>query len=309
MEYDVPVFKVLASNDTSSAPGHQSGIVIPKDISDFFPDLPLETSGSQPTVGIEIDAELLLNGQPLGEVKARYQHQTWGGKRSPERRLTANLGALRGRAATGDIVLFQRSITEPNRLKLDLVTRKSPLFATLLKTIGNKRWGVLVEAPTSNADVARAEVDIHEESKTPFLLFGDGIERVVTTASKIARMTAFQRMVLKNFNHTCVVSRRKLVSPSGSIGIDAAHIVPLARKGTNDVRNGLALSKELHWAFDCGLIGVYAGKVLLSAFAKTDNRNEYLHPFEGLPILRAVNPSNHPDLAALEWHQQNVFLG
>jgi hypothetical protein len=35
--------------------------------------------------------------------------------------------------------------------------------------------------------------------------------------------------------------------------VDAAHIRPFALFGNNDVRNGLALSKNAHWLFDNGL--------------------------------------------------------
>lgn len=309
MEYDAPCFKVLASNDTSSAPGHQGGIVIPKDIADFFPELPLETSSVDPTVDVELQAELMVNGRPVGQIKTRYQHQTWGGKRSPERRLTSNLGPVRDRASAGDILLFQRSISDPLHMRLNLVTAENPLFAALSKTIKSKRWGTLDEIPASNAAVASATIELQEEQMRPFSLFGDEVERIVATATKIARVRAFQKIVLKNFGYACAMSGRMLVSASGTTGIDAAHIVPLAHRGTNDVRNGLALSKELHWAFDAGLIGVGAGKIMVSAFAKADARNQYLTEFEERPILSAVRVQSQPDSTALNWHQQNVFLG
>jgi putative restriction endonuclease len=37
--FDRPMFKRLAPNDTGAAPGHQGGIVIPKDLGPYFPDL------------------------------------------------------------------------------------------------------------------------------------------------------------------------------------------------------------------------------------------------------------------------------
>ena len=90
--FDYAVFKVLANNDTGGAPGHQGGIVIPKDIADFFPPLPSVTSAENPTVEAILTADLFREGHFLETIQTRYQHQTWGGNRSPERRLTANLG-------------------------------------------------------------------------------------------------------------------------------------------------------------------------------------------------------------------------
>jgi hypothetical protein len=37
-------------------------------------------------------------------------------------------------------------------------------------------------------------------------------------------------------------------------GVDAAHIYPWSRKGSNDVTNGICLSKQMHWAFDEGIL-------------------------------------------------------
>ena len=38
--------------------------------------------------------------------------------------------------------------------------------------------------------------------------------------------------------------------------VDAAHIVPRSMFGSDDARNGLALCKRHHWAFDKGMLGI-----------------------------------------------------
>ena len=38
--------------------------------------------------------------------------------------------------------------------------------------------------------------------------------------------------------------------------MDAAHIVPWCRSRNDDIRNGMALCKLCHWAFDEGMMGV-----------------------------------------------------
>jgi hypothetical protein len=40
--YDKPVFKILARNDTGQTGGHQGGLVIPKSLVKYFPDLKVE---------------------------------------------------------------------------------------------------------------------------------------------------------------------------------------------------------------------------------------------------------------------------
>ena len=95
-EWDSPFFKVLAANDTGAAAGHQAGIVIPKPLRQFFPELnPAVTSRTMPTVDNRILAELWIGTKHVSTVDSRYQFQTWGGTRTPESRLTDNLGPLR----------------------------------------------------------------------------------------------------------------------------------------------------------------------------------------------------------------------
>ena len=115
MSYDYPVFKRLSNNDAGASPGHQGGFVIPKDIEEYFPALHRSITDSNPTVDCLIDAELFVGSRFVGRVTTRYQFQTWGGTRSPERRLTANLGPLRDQAEGGDYVLFERDIENPKR--------------------------------------------------------------------------------------------------------------------------------------------------------------------------------------------------
>ena len=109
---DTSVFKKLAHNDTGQAAGHQGGIVIPKAISQFFPPLPAVIANGGPTVDSILSADLFVDGQRVDTVQTRYQHQTWRGTRSPERRLTDNLGSLRNKASEDDILLFTKDLDD-----------------------------------------------------------------------------------------------------------------------------------------------------------------------------------------------------
>lgn len=308
MEYDLAIFKILSSNDTSAAPGHQGGIVVPKDLAAFFPGLLDEVTSESPTVESFIDAELWNGPNYLGTARTRYQHQTWGARRSPERRLTSNLGPVRDLAAAGDALLFQRSLSDHNRMKLTLVKAGSALFNDLASSFGKRRWGTLTEVPASNAELKEGEVEVAEKSNEVFQLFADSIDRHESRVQRIARDRAFRLAVLGNFGSTCAVTGRSLVSPSGQLGLDAAHIVPLGYKGTNDIRNGLALSKEIHWAFDLGLLAIDGGAVVVANRVKADSRNFYLAGFDGTNAHGMRFAKVAPSKDALAWHREHVFL-
>lgn len=106
-KWDMPFFKKLPKNDTGDAPGHQGGLVVPKDLRIYFPKLIGDTTSDRPTIDHNIKALLYDGTKKVGCVGTRYQFQTWGGTRSPESRLTGNLGTIRNLAKADDIMVIQ----------------------------------------------------------------------------------------------------------------------------------------------------------------------------------------------------------
>jgi putative restriction endonuclease len=138
-----PIFKILANNDTGAAPGHQGGILIPKALRKYFPELSGAVSGVKPTIDKRLKAELFVEGKFLGTVNTRYQFQTWTDTRSPESRITDRLGPMRDLAAGGDVLVINRSTLSATEYRLTLVRKSSAEFPTIKQLIGARRWGVL----------------------------------------------------------------------------------------------------------------------------------------------------------------------
>jgi putative restriction endonuclease len=96
----------------------------------------------------------------------------------------------------------------------------------------------------------------------------------------------------------------------GRTEVDAAHIQPVGdgHGGSDSVRNGLALSKTVHWMFDRGLLSVDSDHRILSAGSLVPE-----------PIRRLLNPSGHlrlpasererPNAAFLAYHRNRIFKG
>ncbi|WP_435166745.1 HNH endonuclease [Falsirhodobacter sp. 1013] len=70
------------------------------------------------------------------------------------------------------------------------------------------------------------------------------------------RDVAFSRKVREAYDYRCVMSGLQLRNGGGRPEVQAAHIHPVERDGTDSVRNGLTLSGTLHWMFDRGLISI-----------------------------------------------------
>jgi putative restriction endonuclease len=311
LEWDFPIFKVLASNDTGSARGHQGGVVIPKDLRHFFPGLAGQVSASRPTIDRRVDAQLFVENNYKGTVNTRYQFQTWGGERSAESRLTDQLGPLRNSAAGGDVLIIQRSIDRLDYYKLTLIRKGSPEFSTVAALVAGRKWGVLTLAtrPVSDADLDSALAEEKALETAPFSLIDPSAGISTSSVKKVARSIVFRSTVLEQYEESCAICDEALRTPSGLTETDAAHVVPRSLMGADDARNGLALCKRHHWAFDKGLLGIGDDrKVFVPCSVSSISQNSVLKQFHGHPIREAKTPALQVHSTALKWHWDNLLV-
>jgi putative restriction endonuclease len=309
-DWDLPFFKVLANNDTGAARGHQGGIVIPKDLRRFFPGLSDATSAWNPTTDQRIEADLFVENRFLAAVSTRYQYQTWGGTRSPESRLTDQLVPLRSLAHGGDILIFQRSIDRLDRYRLTLVRQSSNEFGALQSLVSGKRWGILGSAtPMSDNELANALDQEQRRESSTFSLTDNEALQVESRVIRIARSVAFRLSVTRLYGYTCAVCGESLKSPRGMMELDAAHIVPRSRLGLDDARNGIALCKRHHWAFDGGLFGIgNQREIIVPPIVQQISANAVLTNLNGRPIREATQPHLRAHADAFAWHRENILL-
>ena len=310
---DTSVFKKLAHNDTGAAKGHQGGIVVPKAIAEFFPPLPDVLGGDNPTVDVRLKADLFVDGSRVASVETRYQHQTWGGTRPAERRLTDNLGPLRNLASEDDIVLFTKDLTDDAYIQVHLLRKGTTEYKKLNEQIGTSRWGLVnpKNPPVSVSEIKEAEAYVEAESNLPATAFGDERSTTEVTSIRKARDRAFRNKVLDQYDFRCAFTGRRFVSPvsNRTVGLDAAHIVPVHANGSDHPANGLPLTKELHWAFDRGLIGVGADRaILVPGRVASLEGNEFLRDLNGTPIRESKSPTLRVLDEAIKWHRENVLL-
>jgi hypothetical protein len=133
-------------------------------------------------------------------------------------------------------------------------------------------------------------------------------DRAVYKISRQKRDAAFRTIVLSNYDHTCAITGQRFKSPR-HVEADGAHIIGKDVRGTDDPRNGLALSRSAHWAFDRGVFTISdqyevvvnpkVSHASVSNFAAIEiDRKKIL-----LPSDRRYWP--HPD--ALAWHKKEIF--
>lgn len=121
------------------------------------------------------------------------------------------------------------------------------------------------------------------------------------------RDVAFRRKVRAAYDYRCAVSGLRLRNGGGRPEVQAAHIVPVARDGSDAVSNGLALSGTLHWMFDRGLISVADDMTILVSRNKVpgDVVDRLIHP--GGKLRPPQDLRDRPLQRNLRWHRENVF--
>ncbi|SEO68200.1 putative restriction endonuclease [Salinihabitans flavidus] len=122
------------------------------------------------------------------------------------------------------------------------------------------------------------------------------------------RDVAFRRKVRDAYDFRCAMSGLRLRNGGGRPEVQAAHIRPVERQGSDSVRNGLALSGTLHWMFDRGLISIAEDceTILVSRNKVPGDVVDRLLSPNG-KLHKPEDPRNSPHPANLRWHRENIF--
>ena len=98
--------------------------------------------------------------------------------------------------------------------------------------------------------------DLEDDASNPIQLNRDLRRRLSWRADRGVEGRRFKQLVNDAYNFRCAFSGIRLppLAQGYLPGVDAAHIYPWSRFGSNDVTNGICLSKDMHWAFDEGIL-------------------------------------------------------
>ena len=115
-------------------------------------------------------------------------------------------------------------------------------------------------------------------------------------------------MLLREYDYACAVCDMKF-RIDDLYEAQAAHIVPKRLSGTDDPRNGLALCRTHHWAFDVGLFSLTSGyEILVSPLVERAESHKFeLLSLAGESIRIPEREVIIPHPKAVNWHRENVF--
>ena len=124
-----------------------------------------------------------------------------------------------------------------------------------------------------------------------------------------SRSTAFRRVVVEAYDHTCAMCAVRVVTPEGRTAVAAAHIVPWRISHNDDPRNGMAMCGLHHWTFDQGLVTVATDyQILISPVVSPDQGGtEPVRSLAGCDLYKPDDRILWPAKSALRWHREKVF--
>lgn len=157
-----------------------------------------------------------------------------------------------------------------------------------------------IEAEPARREGLADVIDLTDLVRRPF---------VEVVQNRIVRDASFRfRVVEQAYDGTCAFTGIRMTNGYGRAEADAAHIMPVSADGPDTVRNGLALSKSMHWAFDRGLVSLADDGTLLTVERGFDAAARRMLRADGVAMLPAQD-DERPHPAFLDWHRRNVFKG
>lgn len=135
-------------------------------------------------------------------------------------------------------------------------------------------------------------------------------EEPATAAADPVRSAAFAKTIKEVYDYRCAASGLRFRMGDLTI-VDACHLIPFAESGNDHPTNGIALSKNHHWALDRHLISPFATetKLVWRTAPCLDNRLEghrELLELEGRSVLLPREKRFWPADAGLQWRWERL---
>ena len=242
-----------------------------------------------------------------------------GSRRKDEYRL--NLHALArshsGLFSPGRIARITKHPLDSNTVIMEFLPLNSKEHARIAKLVGPRNHNHIASIdPLEGPNLVESDLILGEpqiEERGGKVLLKDLLEKPmidlerlkkIRMHGKISRNPAFRPLVVQAYENRCAFSGLR-IGHGPKASLTAAHIYPVALGGSDNPRNGLALSRDLHWAFDNGAISVAEDLTLMI--------HEQWELFEvagveaGKKIFLPEDRLRHPFKEAFTYHRESIF--
>lgn len=147
-------------------------------------------------------------------------------------------------------------------------------------------------------------LEVAENVQEPFV-FEEARKTVEVILTKKVRSAMFRTKVISAYEKKCAVTGMSFINGGGRAEVDAAHIRAVKYDGTDSIRNGLALSKTVHWMFDRGLIAISDNYDIMIS-RKVNDRDELGRLInQDRRLWLPKSEANWPHKQNLAWHRDH----
>lgn len=129
------------------------------------------------------------------------------------------------------------------------------------------------------------------------------IETSPDNMAALFNAVSFRDFIMVGYDNLCAVTGTVMKYES-YMNLEAAHIKPKSHGGLYLPNNGLALCRDMHWAFDKGFFTLDDD---LKIVVHPKITSEYLNSFNGKQIRVPSNQFFIPDLDNVRYHRESVY--
>jgi putative restriction endonuclease len=160
-----------------------------------------------------------------------------------------------------------------------------------------------LEEKDGTTDTEQSDVPIPDEERDEEQIT-ETVEREYTEVRRKQRDQQFKQRVKQVYDETCAVCGSRRRTPDGRPEVEAAHIQPVRDGGPDKVRNGIALCKLHHWAFDQGWLAVDNDYSIIVREAPHVNGYDGFAELDGTDLILPSDDDLHPELEFFEYHRK-----
>lgn len=143
------------------------------------------------------------------------------------------------------------------------------------------------------------EIDtVIEETVTAKAQSGD-IEEMASLFNSVS----FRDFVMTGYKNRCAITGN-VIRYGSFMNLEAAHIWPKSHKGLYLPSNGIALCRDMHWAFDKGMFTVDDN---LKVIVHPEVESDYLKQYNNKTLYIPENAFFRPDINNLRYHQTHIY--
>lgn len=155
---------------------------------------------------------------------------------------------------------------------------------------------------SSPTEYEEAEKEMEVENDDPQLK--EENEEIELSGFRRIRSALFRKRVKRYYDETCAICGSSRKTPEGNPEVEAAHIYPRRENGRDHYRNGMALCRLHHWAFDNGWLSISDDfEILVRRENKQEESDEFKH-LEGKRLNLPSNEERWPHQKYIKMHRK-----